>query len=647
MSNSFRRKQLLILPLTFAAFAGACGPAAEEETTSSEDSARIPVLTIVFPWEARHGLTSAQYQAAFDDLGAQGYRLTHVSGYNVDGAVRFAGIWEKKSGPAMVARHNMTSAQYQAEFDSLAQQGYRLTVLDGYESGGQARYAAIWEQKSGPAWTARHGMTSAQYQAELTAMSGLGFRLTSVQGYAVGSTIYYAAIWEQKSGPALVARHGMSAATYQSEFENYSNLGYRLTHLSTYNAGSTDYYAAIWENISTRAWIGKHRMTSGGYQHEFVDRKIQGYRLKKIDGYAIGTTARYGAIWEAEPNALTGSYCKNGQCFDLERFADALEASYQGNVVKYGFEVRRGLSVIQRAAGPKRTSADSPAGTFTVFDRFNPASVSKSVTGVAMVQLLRKHGVSLDAPIWTHLPSSWDIPANNRTITFKQVLNHSSGLRNGDAGGNYYYDNVRTVMEHPISLADKVPSYANINYALLRVLVDSLDGYSDWGFLAAVGTAEHFIDYVNDEIFSPLGIYNVAYEATSSAPALFYPNPPGGANGTTYGDWSLKPGSAGSHLSVHELAVFGAATFNGMLLDDDAVEDVKTFGLNFGDYGTLPDGSKCYGKGGYFPGSSNGGAELHSVLVHCDNGVDGMLVVNGEAGAGAFMNQLQAAFVAQ
>lgn len=647
MTYSFSKNQFLIFGLALSALASACGPAAEEEIASSEDSARIPVLTIIFPWEARHGLTSAQYQAAFDELGAQGYRLTHVSGYNVDGAVRFAAIWEKKTGPAMVARHNMTSAQYQTEFDSLAQQGYRLTVLDGYESNGQARYAAIWEQKSGPAWTARHGMTGSQYQAEFTSMSNLGFRLTSVQGYGVGGTIYYAAVWEQKSGPAMVARHGMSAATYQSEFDNYSAQGYRLTHLSTYNIGSTDYYAAIWEMVSTRAWTARHRMTGGGYQHEFVDRKIQGYRLKKVDGYAIGTSARYGAIWEAEPNAPTGNYCKNGWCFDLERFADGLQNAYRGNVVKYGFEVRRGLSVIQRAAGPKRTSADAPAGTFTVFDRFNPASVSKSVTGVAAVQLLSRRGISLDAPIWTFLPSSWDIPANNRTITFKQVLNHTSGLRNGNAGGNYYYENVMEVMEHPISLADKVPSYANINYALLRVLVASLDGYSDWGIWASFGSASHFTEYVNEDIFSPLGIYDVRYEATGSAPTLFYPDPPGSANGTAYGDWSLKPGSAGSHVSVHELAVFGAATFNGMLLDDGAIDDIKEFSLNFGDYGALPDGSPCFGKGGYFPGSSNGGAELHSVLVHCDNGVDGMLVVNGEVGAGAFMEQLRAAFVPQ
>src|SRR5690606_32252132 len=63
------------------------------------------------PWVARHGMTSAQYQSEFDTFTAQGFRPTHVSGYTVAGQPRFAAIWQQKPGGAWVARHNMTSAQ--------------------------------------------------------------------------------------------------------------------------------------------------------------------------------------------------------------------------------------------------------------------------------------------------------------------------------------------------------------------------------------------------------------------------------------------------------------------------------------------------------------------------------------------------------
>jgi hypothetical protein len=204
------------------------------------------------------------------------------------------------------------------------------------------------------------------------------------------------------------------------------------------------------------------------------------------------------------------------------------------------------------------------------------------------------------------------------------------------------------LMEHEIDLADKVPDYENVNYALLRILVASLDGYNDWINNPGPNTATRFITYVNDKIFSPLGIYDVEYKAAATAPTLFYPNPPGPAHGTAYGDWSLKPGSAGSHVSVHELAVFGAATFNGYLLSGSMLNNLKQYSLGFGDYGVMPDGSQCWGKGGYFPGSMNGGAELNSVIVHCDNGVTGMLVINGEVSAGtSFLEAQEAAFLPQ
>ena len=45
------------------------------------------------PWQARHGMTSPEYQQAFDDLKGQGYRLVEVSGYSVGAQDLYAAIW--------------------------------------------------------------------------------------------------------------------------------------------------------------------------------------------------------------------------------------------------------------------------------------------------------------------------------------------------------------------------------------------------------------------------------------------------------------------------------------------------------------------------------------------------------------------------
>ena len=81
---------------------------------------------------------------AFDQAGAQGYVLRHVSGYAAGDAPTFAAIWDKTPSPPWQARHNMTSAHYLQTFDSLGAQGFALIDVSGYEIGGQPLFAAIW-----------------------------------------------------------------------------------------------------------------------------------------------------------------------------------------------------------------------------------------------------------------------------------------------------------------------------------------------------------------------------------------------------------------------------------------------------------------------------------------------------------------------
>jgi hypothetical protein len=236
-------------------------------------------------WVARHGLTSDQYQQEFDKLSGQGMRLVVVDGYEADGVAHYAAIWNKTSSPPWEARHGLTSAQYQAEFDRLIGQGFRLVWVNGYSVGGQDRYAAIWEKSPGPAFVARHGLTGAQYQAEFDKHIAEGFRLVLVSGYAVGNEARYAAIWQKDGGPAFVARHGLTGAQYQAEFDKHVAEGFRLAQVNGYRVGGQTFYAAIWDKAPSPDWVARHGLTSAQYQAEFDKQTGQGLRLIDVSGY--------------------------------------------------------------------------------------------------------------------------------------------------------------------------------------------------------------------------------------------------------------------------------------------------------------------------------------------------------------------------
>ncbi|MCM1982590.1 hypothetical protein [Lyngbya confervoides] len=202
------------------------------------------------PWVAHHNMTSAQYQQKFDQYVSQGYQLIDVSGYEVNGTDRYAAFWQKRDpNTVWQARHGMSAAQYQQTFNQLVGQGYRLVHINGYSIGGNSRFAAIWIKGGGTPWQARHGMSAAQYQQTFNQLVSQGYRLTDVTGYEENGQARYAAIWIKSGSFPWQARHGMSAAQYQQTFDQLVGQGYRLTHVDGYTVNGQDRYAAIWWKI--------------------------------------------------------------------------------------------------------------------------------------------------------------------------------------------------------------------------------------------------------------------------------------------------------------------------------------------------------------------------------------------------------------
>src|SRR5207342_2813348 len=100
---------------------------------------------------------------------------------------------------------------------------------------GQARYAAIWEQRPGPDWQARHGLSRQQYQQTFDELAAQGFVLQQVSGYRVGVDVQFAALWAREEGVAFVGRHALTASEHQKNFDSLVAQGFRLTWVSGYS----------------------------------------------------------------------------------------------------------------------------------------------------------------------------------------------------------------------------------------------------------------------------------------------------------------------------------------------------------------------------------------------------------------------------
>ncbi len=246
---------------------------------------------------ARHGMTSSSYQTYFDQYVGQGYRLAQVDAYQTNSGVRYAAIWDRQNSSAWVARHGMSASSYQTYFDQYTAQSYRPLDISATAAGsGSGTFAAVWNQSSG-SWVARHGLTSAQYQSAFDNFVGQGYQLIDVEGYSGQGGTRYAALWVQSNGNAWVSHHGMSSSSFQSRFDQYVGQGYRLTHVDGHWTASGVQYAAIWEKVGGAAWVAHHGMSSSSYQSKFNQYVGQGYELIHVSGYWDGGQELYAAIW--------------------------------------------------------------------------------------------------------------------------------------------------------------------------------------------------------------------------------------------------------------------------------------------------------------------------------------------------------------
>ena len=158
----------------------------------------------------------------------------------------------------------------------------------GYAVNGEARYAAIWEQRPGPAWQARHGMTRAQYQQTFDELARQGFVLLQASAYRVNVDVLFAALWEKQEGVTWEAHHGLTASAYQKMFDVLNAAHNRLAWVCGYSDTGIARYAAVWRRDQSGPWQARHGLDANTYQHAFDQLRSQGFRPVCVSGYGDG-----------------------------------------------------------------------------------------------------------------------------------------------------------------------------------------------------------------------------------------------------------------------------------------------------------------------------------------------------------------------
>ena len=190
------------------------------------------------------------------------------------------------------------------------------------------------------------------------------------------------------------------------------------------------------------------------------------------------------------------------------------------------------------------------------------ASASKPITATAVMQLVERGKIDLDAPVQKYIPT---FPQKPYPVTVRDLLNHTSGIRHykgEEEDSTRYYGSLTEALsifkddplEHP---PGSKFTYSTYGYTLLGAIVEAASGLT-------------FTDYLRENIFKPAGMS----QSRSDSVRDIIPNRARGYVKRDKGelsnaglvDTSYKIPGGGLVSTVEDMAKFVIAVQNGTLV---------------------------------------------------------------------------------
>jgi len=234
--------------------------------------------------------------------------------------------------------------------------------------------------------------------------------------------------------------------------------------------------------------------------------------------------------------------------------------------------------------------------------KFRLGSVTKQFTAASILLLEERGKLKTDDPVKKHLP---DAPAAWDKVTIFHLLTHTSGIPNFTGFPDYQSTEatpspvektVARFRDKPLEFAPGEKfKYSNSGYLLLGYLIEKISGQS-------------YEKFVQENIFSPLGMKDSGYDSNSAVirrrAAGYSPGPDGPVN-TGFIHMSIPHAAGALYSTTEDLLRWEQGLFGGKLLSAASLQKMTTpfkddyaFGLTV----HTTKGHKVIGHGGGIEG---------------------------------------------
>lgn len=241
------------------------------------------------------------------------------------------------------------------------------------------------------------------------------------------------------------------------------------------------------------------------------------------------------------------------------------------------------------------------------------ASITKSMTAVAVMQLVENGKIDLNLPIATYMPSF--IQNGKSKITTKHILSHTSGINDyknsKEAENKIEYKTLKDAYDVFKNRALRFEPgneffYTSYGYVVLGLLIEEVSGMP-------------FETYMQKNIWDKAGMLNTGVEDSNdkrdNASVLYHQHKKGKLKEATANNLSNRIPAGGLYSTTSDILKFGNALLNNTLISEHTLKLMiqhhsleKTnngYGFGFYLYGKQPNEGTIFGHNGAQTGASS------------------------------------------
>jgi CubicO group peptidase (beta-lactamase class C family) len=338
---------------------------------------------------------------------------------------------------------------------------------------------------------------------------------------------------------------------------------------------------------------------------------------------------------------------------NLEKLNRDLRATLDALGIGYCYMIKRKGKIVHLGASGWAQLPDDGDIRWLFHVAMNIASVSKFITAIATVRLLRDLNIPVTTPIQGYLPQYWTFGPGVGAITFADLMRHESGLGGtlnppgGFDPGPVTFETAKEEVERgSTGRGAGTSDYKNLNFTLLRIMFATLTGAVSPGFSFAqlpffgalfadvvdndfwdFASFTAYSNYVNDVVFTTAGITARGFDFPEVAAKAYAT--PAAVPGWIDGDTSAGAGTSGWYLSIGDLMwVLGEFRRGGAIMGTKRARNMlaRLYGI---DEAIATNAGPVYRKNGRW----GAGSQVHDSAIY---------LMPGDAELAIFVNSVPA-----